>query len=131
MVRGIGTDITRISEMKRLLEETGFGDSFSNSCFTVREQKEAPAQPAFRKFEYFAGRFAAKEAVFKAICAGLPAGDKGFDLRRIEVLKDGDGRPYVNPTPEISAACERASIARIHLSISHDGDYAVAFAVAE
>lgn len=125
MIQGIGVDLTEIKEIKRLEEETG--GVFTARTFTQREQ-EGAAQAADR-WEYLAGRYAAKEAVFKALAHLTP--EKTFDFRTIETCSSEDGSPYVVLPPILRKAMKEAGVGKIHISLTHEKEYACAFAVAE
>ena len=79
-----------------------------------------------RSPESLAARFAAKEAVAKAL--GAPAGLRWHDC---EVVTDPDGRPWLTVSGTVAAAAAERGIARWHLSLSHDGGIASAMVVAE
>lgn len=121
---GIGVDLVTISEIERLDQEA---PAFTQRTYTEREIAEAASRGKSRA-SYLAGRFAAKEAVFKAI-AHLSPGHT-FDLRIVETLAADDGAPQINMTPAFSQICEKAGVESVHVSISNEGDFAIAFAVA-
>ena len=73
-----------------------------------------------------AGRFAAKEAVIKAL-----SGDKGIEWHGIEIGKEKSGKPFVSLHGNTASLAEQAGVKKLHVSISHDGDSAVAFVIAE
>ncbi|MCH4207791.1 MAG: holo-ACP synthase [Solobacterium sp.] len=101
----VGIDLVQISRIK--LEQ-----SFIQMILTPEEQAEyAGKQYDNARREYLAGRFAAKEAIFKA------AQDPHY--LEYAVLNEPSGRPYVKDHPELQ------------LSITHDGDYAAAIAIIE
>ena len=128
MIVGVGIDTVEIERIKKMLEEDETS-SFFRRVFTQAERENAPATDRVKpKAEYYAGRFAAKEAVFKAVS---PYSEIPLDLRKIETLRAEDGHPYVNIDEDIKPALESAGISRIHISITHEKDYAAAFAVAE
>lgn len=108
MIR-IGTDIALISRFKNLPEHT------EERIFTPFELEEAKKRT--RREEYLASRFASKEAYSKALGTGF----RGIMPIDIEIRGEESGRPYISVKGERK---ENAS-----LSISHDGDYAVAFVV--
>ncbi len=96
-----------------------------------------PAEEAYcRKHaaadERIAGRFAAKEAILKALGTGLGG---GVSWRQIEVLPDTLGAPHAQFSGALArkmkALAGPGNATRCHLSISHQGDYAVAFVVLE
>ncbi|MBW2993403.1 holo-ACP synthase [Candidatus Woesearchaeota archaeon] len=109
---GIGVDIESINRIKRLIE----GNSFLNKVFTKNEinyckKKANPAQ-------HFAARFAAKEAVIKAVTFFI---DTNLEYTEIEILKKENGAPFVNMKNNILKSNN------ILISLSHCGDLAVAF----
>lgn len=124
MVKGIGIDTVCISETERLIKE--LGATYTQSIFTSAELRasENYAAPA----EFLAGRFAVKEAVFKAV-AHLTQ-EKGFDMRIIETLNEPDGHPVVIITDRFKPVIDEAGIGDILISITNEGDYATAIAVA-
>jgi holo-[acyl-carrier protein] synthase len=75
-----------------------------------------------------AGRFAAKEAILKALGTGLAA---GASWKQMEILPDAQGAPRASFSGAIARRMRTLGATRCHLSISHEGDYAVAFAVIE
>jgi phosphopantetheine--protein transferase-like protein len=79
-----------------------------------------------RKIEFFAGRFAAKEAFFKALGIGI------FNqyLEQVEIVNTPEGKPEIIVSPQLKE-CHLKDVQHILLSISHDGDYAVAVVLLE
>ena len=126
MIRGVGVDMVSISEMRRLLDlETAKG-AFERRTFTPAEQDIASAH--HNQAEYYATRFASKEAVTKAVA---PLGPKaGYDLRIVETLNREDGSPYINITEPLESILKDVQVDTLHVSISTEGDFAVAFVVA-
>ncbi len=123
MILGIGVDTVDIDRIRRMPEE----QAFFRGVFSDRERDAAP-QGKMRA-EYFAARFAVKEAVFKAVAHLLP--EKHFDLRLVESLHDSDGSPYACMDGPMQKIFSEAGVAKIHLSVTTEGHYATAFAVAE
>ena len=82
-----------------------------------------------RNCEYYAVRFAAKESFSKALGTGL----KGFELTDIYIEKDADGKPVMrvigNSAVELEKNCGKD--AKIHVSLSHEKEYAVAYVIIE
>jgi holo-[acyl-carrier protein] synthase len=76
---------------------------------------------------HFASRFAAKEAVLKALGTGW---GEGIAWREVEVVGARGRPPEVRLTGRAQRMAEGRGIQRFHLSLSHDGDYALAFVVA-
>lgn len=108
MIVGVGCDITNISRFEKNR------DHLALKVLTQREKAYYDNVSETRKLEYLAGRFAAKEAIFKAV------GDATLTLSQIEVLHDEHGKPI----------CSLAH-GKIHISISHEKEYAMAYALCE
>ena len=125
MLIGIGTDIFALGRLSPAA--TNRNDPFFRRAYTPAEQAEAGL--AANRLEYLAGRFAAKEAVYKAVCrcgAEFSPGD-------IPVTDVRDGRPHALLLGKTKARLEEkyGPRYRIHISISREDDFAIAFAVAE
>ena len=125
MVKGVGIDLVEIRRIRELMEKNT-GGAFVRRTFTDAERKEASQRhdPAV----YYAARFAAKEAVFKAV--GPLTASKSFDLRIVETLNREDGSPCVSMTEKLMPILADAGVAVLHISITDEGDYAAAFVVA-
>jgi holo-[acyl-carrier protein] synthase len=113
MIIGTGVDITEVRRLKQAVEK--WGDEFLGRVFTDKELKNARSRASI--YQHLAGRFAAKEAVFKA------AGDKDLSWKDVQILNDKEGKPYC----EILSS--KLKKMRVHISISHVKTYAVASAV--
>lgn len=124
MVKGIGVDMVEVNTVREMMERS---DSFVRRTFTERER--GLAEHAVSGEEFFAGRFAVKEAVFKAL-AHLTE-KKTFDFRIVETLKEEDGSPFVNTEGELAGIMAEAGVRCLHVSISTEKEYVIAFVVAE
>lgn len=113
MILGTGVDITEVGRLRKAIEK--WGKSFLNRVFTEAELKNAKTRNSF--YQHLAGRFAAKEAVFKAM------GNLKLNLKDVQILNDKDGRPYCQILNNKIKGCD------IVLSISHVKNYAVANAI--
>ena len=111
-----GIDIIEIERVKESIESTE--GKFCERVYTKREIEYCESKKA-QKYQHYAARFAAKEAVFKAISQLI---ENKFDIewKEIEILNDESGRPYVNILKK------GLEINDIDLSISHCKTYAVA-----
>lgn len=116
MIIGVGIDIIEISRIENAIKKR---ESFKNRVFTSAEQEYCGAITC--SFERFAGRFAAKEAVGKALGSSLSWLD-------VEILPAPSGKPKVILH---NTAAELADGKQVHVSISHCRDYAVASAIIE
>ena len=126
MIKGIGTDLCSISRIRRILDREGPDGPFIRRVFTPAERQEASGRHDAAAF--YAARFAVKEAVFKAVS---PAAGRNFDLRLVESLHHPDGSPYVSITDDLRPLLRDADVSVIHLSVTTEGDFAQAFAIAE
>ena len=124
MIKGVGVDIV---EIKRLEDAVGrWGRRFLDRVFT--EQEIAYCMARSRPASSFAVRFAAKEAVMKAVGGGVT-------FREIEIAnragKQEAGPPEVVRAGKLEKALAASGIKNIHLSLSHEREFGVAFVVAE
>ncbi len=130
MIYGIGTDIVNV---KRLEKGRDFLNRFIKHSLTDDEQQQMARRglaDISAEVLYLAKRFAAKEAVVKAIGTGFR---DGIYLSDISILNDDDGRPLVTLSGNAAKYVQK-NISRnykIHLSLSDDYPFAVAFAVLE
>ena len=113
MIIGNGVDIIEVKRVRQAAQK--WGNGFLKRVFTEKELENAKSRGA--RYEHLAGRFAAKEAVFKALL------DNEVSFKDIEISNDRQGKPV----------CTLLRRARknldIHISISHVKNYAVASAV--
>jgi holo-[acyl-carrier protein] synthase len=122
VILGIGVDLTPVSRMQRAL--AAHPERLEARLFTDGERAYCRARA--HSGQHFAARFAAKEAALKAL--GVPEGLRWHEL---EVVNAGDGAPRLQLSGAAAAAAARAGVRRLHLSITHADDSAVAFVVAE
>lgn len=124
MIVGLGTDVIRIWRIRKLAER--FPERIGRKVFTAGELSycRAKQDPA----PSLAGRFAAKEAVMKALGTGWRSGVRFID---IEVVTASSGKPSVELRGKAAEIAGNQGIAAFHLSIAHDGDLAIATVVAE
>ncbi|HEV2439936.1 MAG TPA: holo-ACP synthase [bacterium] len=123
MIRGIGLDIIEVDRIRRATVR--WGDVFLSRVFTPGERRHADT--ARTSAERLAGRFAAKEAVMKALGLGW----RRMAWREIEIEGDPLGRPVVRLTGRAAQAAAELGVQAWFVSISHTRDLAVAHAVAE
>ena len=116
-----GTDIIEIDRIKDAIKS----DTFIKKIFTEKEIEYCESKKDPARIQSYAARFAAKEAIFKAISKVLLL-DYGMEWKSIEILKEETGRPYVN----LKIDNTKKQNLKIDVSLSHIKDYAVATAVA-
>lgn len=121
MIVGVGIDVVRVDRFSRALARTPL---LADRLFTTAELQTPSGNP--RTPESLAARFAAKEAVAKAL--GAPGGLHWHDC---EVVADPDGRPWLTVSGTVAAVAAERGVTRWHVSLSHDGGIASAMVVAE
>lgn len=119
MIKGLGSDIIAVSRISKALER--HHDRFLETVFTEREI--AYCQRYNESARHFAGRFAAKEAVVKALGTGF---NKGVTFLDIEITNDSYGKPLVNLSSRVT---ETTGGGTFLLTISHCQEYATATAI--
>lgn len=122
-VLGIGTDITEIERVDRMLER--HGDYFLRRVYT--EAELAYCQGRKQAGQHFAGRWAAKEAILKAIGTGWI---RGISWRDVEVLNEPSGKPIVKLHGGALKVASERGIRSVLISISHCECHAIAYATA-
>ena len=118
---GIGVDLLEIARMQRAMERT---PRFVTRIFTDEEQAYClrTARPA----QHFAARFAAREAVLKALGTGF----RGVGFKDVSVGRDENGRPYAIITGRAAEIAAEQGVQEVALSLSYTHDVAMANAVA-
>lgn len=116
---GVGIDLVEVEPLRRLVESGG--PAFLDAAWTVREQQDANGQP-----EGLAGKWAAKEAVMKTLQRGI--GD--MDPLDVEIVATQWGAPVVELHRAAQATARHKKIAHWHLSVTHEGGWAAAIAIA-
>lgn len=112
MILGIGTDIIEVSRIRKSLER--FGDDFLKHILT--EEEITYAKKFKYPYQHYAGRFAAKEAIFKAV------GDPKLSWHDVTIMNDKEGKPF----------CKHRKSGfkkKMHISISHSKNYATAVCI--
>ena len=111
-VIGIGTDIVEVARIGDMIEK--HDATFIQKVFT--EGEITYCEPRKAAVQHFAGRWAAKEAILKAIGTGWSNGIKWTD---IEVINEMGGKPYVKLNGKAVTVCADRGIDEILISISH------------
>jgi holo-[acyl-carrier protein] synthase len=121
VIVSVGIDVVLVERFSKALERTPM---LADRLFTDSERLTSSGNP--RSAESLAGRFAAKEAVAKAL--GAPGNLHWHDC---EIVTDPDGRPWLTVQGSVGQVATERGISRWHLSLSHDGGIASAMVVAE
>jgi holo-[acyl-carrier protein] synthase len=118
----VGVDVVGVQRVARLVTEN---DGIEHTVFSERELADCVGRR--RCHEHMAVRFAAKEAVLKAIGTGL---GRRMSWTDVEIVRPGRGRPEVRLHGEVAVWAERHGVAEIDVSLAHSDGIAVAQAVA-
>jgi holo-[acyl-carrier protein] synthase len=124
VIIGLGTDLVVVERIQRLAEK--YGDRFLLRVFTPGEREECYRRQ--RWAEALAARFAAKEAVMKALGTGYRQGVK---YQEIEVFHHPTGKPDLRLHGTTAEHAARLGVQTMHLTLTHDGGLAVAVVVFE
>jgi holo-[acyl-carrier protein] synthase len=122
-VLGIGTDITECLRIARMIER--HGELFINRVYTPEEIRYC--QNRKQATQHFTGRWAAKEAILKAIGTGWTRGISWLDM---EIRNEPGGQPVVAVRGGVKDVVERLGIRKLLVSISHCRSHATAYAIA-
>ena len=122
MIYGIGIDIVKVERMREAVRK--WEERFLQRVFTPDE-----IEYCYHKRDPFPSlsvRFAAKEAVIKASGSGV-----SIPLVDIEVVNDERGNPTIQPGGALRAFFRENALSKVHLSLSHEKEYGIAFVVLE
>lgn len=125
-----GIDIIEVNRIKNSIEE--LGNSFLNRIYTQKEIDYCNKSGEAIKYQHFAARFAAKEAIFKAISEFIHGREDAL-WKNIEIMNIEGGKPVINVDKlknNIEKSADNLKLESIDVSISHIKDYAVASVVA-
>lgn len=122
MIFGVGTDIVRTGRLRTAVER--WGDKFLHRVYTKDEI--AYAYQRKNPFLSLAARFAAKEALIKAIGKRAPVA-----MTDIEIVNNEEGGPSIRPKGNLRIFFDQQNIQQTHVSLSHEDDYSIAFVVVE
>jgi holo-[acyl-carrier protein] synthase len=122
-VVGIGTDIVECLRIAQMIER--HGDLFINRVYTPEEIKYCRSRK--QSTQHYAGRWAAKEAVLKALGTGWR---RGIGWRDVEVVSSNQGQPAIHLRGGAREAARKAGVGDVLISISHCRSHATAYAMA-
>lgn len=129
MILGVGSDLIRIDRLAGSIDR--FGERFLKRVFTPGEIRQGEELSGKAAIAFYAKRFAAKEAAAKALGTGMR---DGIWFTQIEVENDSLGRPSVNVSgaaADLLAERGGEKGARLHLTLSDEREFALAFVVLE
>ena len=124
LIVGCGIDLVKIERIEKIIKK--WGDNFIFRIFTPLESEYCEIKKG-NKFQSYAGKFAAKEALLKALGLGL----RGVNWKDIEVLNNKLGQPVIKLTGKLKEITFEKDIDRYFLTISHTKEYAIAQVILE
>ncbi|MGH7826021.1 MAG: holo-ACP synthase [Candidatus Binatia bacterium] len=127
MILSVGVDMVEVGRVRRALEDSRIGKRFRDRVFTKQEIQYCENKRRGR-YESYAGRFAAKEAVMKALGRGWGATVRWLD---IEVARARSGKPEIVLHDKTARLAEQLGIHRWSLSITHTEHYGLAYVITQ
>lgn len=124
MITGIGTDIVSVNRIRKIIAR--HAGAFLEQVFTQEERQEGELRS--RSYEYFAGRWAVKEALSKALGCGIGARCHWQD---ISTTNAPGGRPVTKVSGIAAVTAAELGVSHIHTSVSHEQEYAGATVILE
>lgn len=117
-----GIDLVRVARMEQMIQSSG--KTFLGRVFTAEEQ--AYCNSKRMKYEHYAARFAAKEAILKALKI---KSKRGYRLSDIEIRRQPTGKPYIVLAPGLRKQLRIPTRTQMELSLAHEREYAIATVV--
>lgn len=117
----VGVDIIKNSRIKKILEK--YDEKFLAKLFTSKEIEYIMYRN--KDFKTVSGLFAAKEAISKVAGTGIGK----LSWKDIEILHNKSGRPYLNKSKNLSDILNDLGLKEIEISISHEEEYSIGFAI--
>ena len=124
LIVGCGIDLVKIERIEKIIKK--WGDNFIFRIFTPLEREYCEKKKG-NKFQSYAGKFAAKEALLKALGLGL----REANWKEIEIKNDELGQPIINTSGKLKEITFGKDIDRYFLTISHTKEYAIAQVILE
>ena len=124
MIIGCGIDLVKIERIEKIIKR--WGDNFIFRIFTPLEREYCKKKKS-NKYQSYAGKFAAKEALLKALGLGL----REANWKEIEIKNDELGQPIIDTSGKLKKIVSRKGVSKYFISISHTKDYAVAQVILE
>ena len=128
MIISTGVDLAEVDRIQAAIEHPRIGRRFRDRVFTEKEIAYCEKKKLRGRYESYAGRFAAKEAVMKALGRGWGAKVRWLD---IEVARARSGKPDIVLHDKTAKLAEELGIRRWALSITHTRNHGLAFVIAQ
>ena len=124
LIIGCGIDLVKIERVEKIIKR--WGDNFIFKIFTPLEREYCEKKKG-NKYQSYAGRFAAKEALLKSLSLGL----RGVNWKDIEIENNELGQPIIETSGKLKKIASEKGVGKYFISISHTKDYAVAQVILE
>jgi len=124
LIVGCGIDLVKIERLEIIIKK--WGDNFTSRVFTLLEREYCEKKKG-NKYQSYAGRFAAKEALLKALGLGL----RGANWKEIEIKNDELGQPIINASGKLKNIASAKGVSKYFITISHTKEYAIAQVILE
>jgi holo-[acyl-carrier protein] synthase len=124
LIIGCGIDLVKIERIEKIIKR--WGDNLTSRMFTLLEREYCKKRKS-NKYQSYAGKFAAKEALLKALGLGLI----GVNWTEIEISNNELGQPIIKTSGKLNIIVSKKGVSKYFLTISHTKDYAVAEVILE
>ena len=124
MIIGCGIDLVKIERIEKIIKK--WGNNFTSRMFTFLEGEYCEKKKG-TKFQSYAGKFAAKEALLKALGLGL----REANWKEIEIKNDELGQPIIDTSGKLKNVASAKGVSKYFISISHTKECAIAQVILE
>jgi len=124
LIIGCGIDLVKIERIEKIIKK--WGDNFTSRIFTLLEREYCEKKKG-NKYQSYAGRFAAKEALLKSLGLGL----RGVNWKEIEIENNELGQPIIETSGKLKNIASVKGVSKCFITISHTKDYAIAQVILE
>jgi len=124
LIIGCGIDLVKIERIEKIIKK--WGDNFTSRVFTLLEREYCEKKKG-NKYQSYAGRFAAKEALLKSLGLGL----SGVNWKEIEIENNELGQSIIETSGKLKKIASEKGVSKYFITISHTKDYAIAQVILE
>ena len=124
LIIGCGIDLVKIGRIEKIIKR--WGDNFNSRIFTSLERNYCEKKKD-NKYQSYAGKFAAKEALLKALGLGL----RGANWKEIEIKNDELGQPVIGTSGKLKNIALAKGVKKYFITISHTKECAIAQVILE
>ena len=124
MIIGCGIDLVRIERIEKIIKK--WGNNFTFKIFTPLEREYCEKKRG-NKYQSYAGRFAAKEALLKSLGLGL----REVNWKEIEIENNELGQPIIETSGKLKKIASEKGVGKYFITISHTKDYVIAQVILE